>query len=284
MGIQKKTSQNKKPDSKRKLKNKIRSNLTSIKLKACNYFVREQNNTYPNLNFIQCKRKCSPLWKKMSDEEKLPYVQLVKQNKETKLISKRNILRNSSSAWIFFTQHYEKELKQNNPSLSFGDCKPLCSKKWNLMTGDEKRPFVDLSNKDKEKYKINKNNLTKQQKKMLRKHKKMDKLKHANYPKSAIGQYAIYVKNNFERISNENPELNFQQIGKLQGVKWRNMTFDEKKPYIDEQNKHKKRYNLEYAIMKFAESLNETEWRTDECREHWNKLSHEEQLSFFKKN
>ncbi|KAI7898173.1 high mobility group box domain-containing protein [Cokeromyces recurvatus] len=50
-------------------------------------------------------------------------------------------------------------------------------------------------------------------------------------------------------VKEENPEATFGQIGKILGEKWKAMSDEEKKPYVQKAEADKKRYESEKAAQ-----------------------------------
>jgi hypothetical protein len=72
-------------------------------------------------------------------------------------------------------------------------------------------------------------------------------------PKPGLSPYMYFVINHRKCIVAESPEANFQNVGKLLGVKWNSMSNEDKLPFstlslIDKERQ--KSEMLEYAAMK----------------------------------
>jgi len=66
-------------------------------------------------------------------------------------------------------------------------------------------------------------------------------------PKRALSAYMFFSQDWRERIKTENPEAGFGEVGKLLGAKWKEMSDEDKKPYIDQAAKDKERADEEKA-------------------------------------
>nr|ODO00865.1 non-histone chromosomal protein 6 [Cryptococcus depauperatus CBS 7855] len=58
--------------------------------------------------------------------------------------------------------------------------------------------------------------------------------KDPNKPKRALSAYMFFVQDYRERIKTENPEASFGDVGKLLGIKWKEMSDAEKKASCDQ--------------------------------------------------
>ncbi|WWD21874.1 non-histone chromosomal protein 6 [Kwoniella shandongensis] len=74
--------------------------------------------------------------------------------------------------------------------------------------------------------------------------------KDPNKPKRALSAYMFFVQDYRERIKAENPDATFGDVGKLLGIKWKEMNAAEKKPYEDKAQADKKRADRENAVYK----------------------------------
>ncbi|WFC97931.1 Non-histone chromosomal protein 6 [Malassezia yamatoensis] len=54
------------------------------------------------------------------------------------------------SAYMFFSQDWRERVKTENPDAGFGDVGRLLGTKWKEMSDDEKKPYVDMASRDKE--------------------------------------------------------------------------------------------------------------------------------------
>ncbi|WVO15613.1 non-histone chromosomal protein 6 [Cryptococcus depauperatus] len=74
--------------------------------------------------------------------------------------------------------------------------------------------------------------------------------KDPNKPKRALSAYMFFVQDYRERIKTENPEASFGDVGKLLGIKWKEMSDAEKKPYNDKAKADKERADKQNADYK----------------------------------
>ncbi|KAI0759180.1 HMG-box [Irpex lacteus] len=60
-------------------------------------------------------------------------------------------------------------------------------------------------------------------------------------PKRALSAYMFFSQDWRERVKAENPDAGFGEIGKLLGARWKELSDEEKKPYIEQAAKDKDR-------------------------------------------
>ncbi|KAI8366236.1 high mobility group box domain-containing protein [Blakeslea trispora] len=80
--------------------------------------------------------------------------------------------------------------------------------------------------------------------------KKKRSKKDPNAPKRGLSAYMFFSQEQRQTVKDENPEATFGQIGKLLGEKWKNMSEEDKKPYVEKAEKDKQRYEGEKASRK----------------------------------
>ncbi|CAO3612755.1 unnamed protein product [Cunninghamella echinulata] len=68
-------------------------------------------------------------------------------------------------------------------------------------------------------------------------------------PKRGLSAYMFFSQANRNKVKEENPDATFGQLGKILGEKWKNMSDDEKKPYAEQAEKDKARYEAEKAKL-----------------------------------
>lgn len=165
-----------------------------------------------------------------------------KKQVQKKLIRKRNILKGTKTAWIFFCDKNRDKILKENPNLAFGDiCKKLAPL-WNGLNDDEKKPYVEMHLKDKLRYETRLKNLTEDEKKQLRKYKRYQRSLKKNKPKTALSPYMFFVIEKRSDVVAKHPEADFKMVGKLLGQLWNGMSDCEKQVYFDKSKADRERY------------------------------------------
>ena len=57
------------------------------------------------------------------------------------------------SGFMFFSQERRKTLKEEQPNVSITDASKIIGAEWKKLTEEEKRPYDELAQKDRERYK-----------------------------------------------------------------------------------------------------------------------------------
>ncbi|KAL1936091.1 hypothetical protein VTP01DRAFT_225 [Rhizomucor pusillus] len=79
--------------------------------------------------------------------------------------------------------------------------------------------------------------------------KKRRSKKDPNTPKRGLSAYMFFSQECRDKVKAENPDAPFGEIGRLLGQRWKEMSDEEKKPYIEKAEEDKKRYEAEKAKM-----------------------------------
>jgi len=159
-----------------------------------------------------------------------------------------NIVKGKKSSWICFTTLERKKITQEQPGLTFAEIFKILKERWSSLCAAEKQVYVEMSNKDKDRYDLQMKSLTEEQKQLFKSIKKEKKKRRMEGPKAAISNFMYFVKMNREKIRQEEPTLTFKEIGQKLGVLWNAMTPDERAPYDELYRKDKERYQKELSI------------------------------------
>ncbi|BDD56939.1 Non-histone chromosomal protein 6 [Monascus purpureus] len=71
------------------------------------------------------------------------------------------------------------------------------------------------------------------------------KKKDPNAPKRGLSAYMFFANEQREKVREENPGISFGQVGKMLGEKWKALSDDERRPYVEKAAADKKRYDEE---------------------------------------
>lgn len=77
--------------------------------------------------------------------------------------------------------------------------------------------------------------------------------KDPNAPKKGLSPFFIFAGEHRPRITAENPDAKFSEIGKLVGQAWKALDENAKKVYVEKSESDKKRYELELSNVTVTE-------------------------------
>jgi len=143
------------------------------------------------------------------------------------------------SAFLFFSTDKRKEVIAAHPGISFQDIAKALGEMWKNFTEADKKPYEQLSQRDRLRYKdqmehykppVQQDSSDDDKKTKKRKRKRRD----PNEPKGAPSAYILYANSIRDSIKKENPQAQFTDTGRIIGVKWKALSEDEKKPFIEQ--------------------------------------------------
>lgn len=172
---------------------------------------------------------------KIVSEETVP-----KKRKAPEDSSKKNkLLKNTKTSYMFWSQEERPKLKEEHPHYTFADIARVLGQRWKELSEEEKQPYIDLSNTDRDRFVTEKQKL--QESGWLgvgdedgKKRKKAKK-----EPKQAASGYQLFCKDKRDTLKSTHPDIKFGDYGKVLGSMWKQLSEDDKKPY-EEQAKHAK--------------------------------------------
>lgn len=135
----------------------------------------------------------------------------------------------AATPFINFTQWYREELKKGGrPIPKIAEFGKECAAKWSTMSEDEKKPFLDAAAKDRDRYK--------------REMAVYKPARDASKPKRPGTAFMLFMVDFRKEMAGKEPEGGVAALAKLGGERWRNMSEDEKRPYVERQNQERVRY------------------------------------------
>jgi len=145
------------------------------------------------------------------------------------------------SAFLFFSTEKRKEVIAAHPGISFQDIAKTLGEMWKNFTDADKKTYEQSAQRDRLRYKeqmehykppVQQDSSDDDKKTKKRKRKRRD----PNEPKGAPSAYILYANSIRDSIKKENPQAQFTDTGRIIGVKWKALSEDEKKPFIEQAN------------------------------------------------
>ncbi|XP_035231161.1 high mobility group protein homolog TDP-1-like isoform X2 [Stegodyphus dumicola] len=148
----------------------------------------------------------------------------------------------ATTAYINFTQWYREDQKRNGRQIpKIGEFGKECAGKWNNMSGEEKQPFLEVAARDRERYR-----------------KEMAIYKPArdvNKPKRPGTAFMLFMADLRKEMAGKEPEGGVAALAKLGGERWRSMTDEEKRKYVEKQGEEKVRYEASMEEYRKKQSI-----------------------------
>jgi len=147
---------------------------------------------------------------------------------------------------------------QANPNADFKEVSQLVSQKWKELPQEEKQKYVDLHALDKIRYKEEVANKPADQESeedssssdSPKKKKRKKREKAEGEPKQSLTSFMLYSQAMRATVKQQDPSITTAQIGKLLGLKWKELPSEEKQLYIDKAAELKAKYNEELRQWK----------------------------------
>ncbi|KAL5259140.1 hypothetical protein ACHWQZ_G009558 [Mnemiopsis leidyi] len=158
--------------------------------------------------------------------------------------------------YFFFTAEYRNSLRREGKAVpGVKEVAQYCGPKWNGMSEEEKRPFVESAERDRKRYLGEMN--------IYKKPRDEDKPKR---PASAYFHFLV----EFRKKMAGKPLPEHTTIPKLSGALWQKMTEEERRPYNTKMEEEKKVYEkklAEYRKKKAEEAIKTAQNKESEQKE-----------------
>lgn len=152
----------------------------------------------------------------------------------------------ATTAYITFTQWYREEMKKSGRQIPrIGDFGKECAGKWNTMSDEDKQPFLSAAARDRERYK--------------REMAVYKPARDVNKPKRPGTAFMLFMADFRKEMAGKEPEGGVAALAKLGGERWRGMTEDDKRPYVERQNEEKMKYETNMEEYRRKQQTAETQ-------------------------
>lgn len=173
---------------------------------------------------------------------------------EKKKKCKRSGPKRGLTAYIFFCKEHRQILKDEDPDMSTKDITSELGKRWKALSDKDKKPFVKLAEKDKERYQDEKKTWVetdspveektpakksksekktkpvKEKSSKKTKSEKKSKSEKSTKPRKKSG-YILFCQEQRESLKADNSDMTSQQITKELGRAWKELSDEEQAEY-----------------------------------------------------
>jgi len=140
------------------------------------------------------------------------------------------------TAFILFCNDERPKLQKEHPEMKFGELGKHLGELWNACGDKQKKKYTEKSLKEKERYQTEVTDYVKaggdiddlkrkrkgdSKEKSGKKGDKINKQKDPAAPKRPKSAYLFFSLEERERLKKEQPSLNFADVGKLVGERWK---------------------------------------------------------------
>ena len=157
------------------------------------------------------------------------------------------------SAFLHFQNHVRDKIREENPTISFGQMSKRAAQLWEGITPEEKQKWEQQAAEDKSRYEREIADYTppfgfdKKGRNVQVKKAKRKKRRDPDAPKRSVSAYVFFGHSERPKIQEENPEIEFKDVGRKLGERWRNLAADEKEKFEVLAQKDRDRYAKEMA-------------------------------------
>ncbi|ODM95316.1 High mobility group protein DSP1 [Orchesella cincta] len=181
--------------------------------------------------------------------------------------------RAASSAYACFMQHFCHQVQSTGgqQAIISSDLSKVASERWKGMTEDEKKPYKELSNKDKARYqqemaRLNPGTLVTVTSTTTGRKRKLGSRKAAkdpNAPKRATTAFFFFAQVERSKVRAEHPEYKVTEVSKELGKMWGLMKPEEKEQYEQMAVRDRERYQHELKKYNASQEGQGTESEED---------------------
>ena len=159
----------------------------------------------------------------------------------------------SLPAYMLFQNAMRDQFRRENPAMTFGELSSYTSLRYKELTPEERASWHALAAEDKARYEHEKRffynpyaaHEPPPTHKKARNGKKTKAVKVQGAPKRARGAYVFFTNHVRPMIMQQNPSIDFKDMGILMGEKWRSLTQEEKAPFEEMALSDKDRFKEE---------------------------------------
>ncbi|KAH9608585.1 hypothetical protein KSS87_022327 [Heliosperma pusillum] len=249
-------------------KMKIEKEKTEEMLKEKDEILKKKDEEIKKLHKIKEFKPTMtlPIMQSMKGKE------IEKQDKKKKDCPER---KRPASAYALWCKDVYSEIKKENPEADFKDMSNLLSVKWKSLTPEEKKPYDEQYQAEKEAYLkvVSKEKRESEAMKLLEDEhkqktaielldqylqyvqeaadkgtKKSKKEKDPSKPKQPVGAFFLYSNERRAALLGEGKKL--LEASKIAGEEWKNMTAEQKRPYEEVAKVNKEKYQEEMELYK----------------------------------
>jgi len=168
-------------------------------------------------------------------------------------------------AYMLFQNAMRDQFRRENPAMTFGELSSYTSQKYKQLTPEEKASWQQLAEEDKARYEHEKNMfyptynhvaVATATNKRSRSGKKPKPVKDRAAPKRARGAYVFFANHIRPLIMQQNPTIDFKEMGVIMGERWRSLTLEERAPYEAMATSDKERFRQE--MLEYNSSISRT--------------------------
>ena len=139
------------------------------------------------------------------------------------------------TSYIFFCSEHREKLKTDEPALSTTQIVSKLATIWRNLKDEDKQKYEKMAIEDKKRY----------EKEMEQYNPEKSQIDKPVIPKRPLTSYLFFCNETRDIIKKENPLLLGKQITTELGKRWKQLSDEEKNPYVEKQKLDRERYDNE---------------------------------------
>jgi len=196
----------------------------------------------------------------------------------------------SLSAYFLWANKNRASVMKENSDLSLGEIAKILGKMWKKTSSSDRASFENKAEKDKKTYqsKMEKYKKTTGYKKFQMKmlawkihETKKPFPKDTNAPSRSLSAYMLYGASVRSKIVKENPDMSVPEVMKEQGVWWKALSSEDRKPWLEKAEDMKEKYQKKLA--RYMKTNEYQIWATERDEYKKNMLEKRNKLMGIKK-
>jgi HMG (high mobility group) box len=150
-----------------------------------------------------------------------------------------------SSYICFFTANQSSIKKELGEDASVSNISKRSAELWKALSAEERAVWDEIAFKDKKRYMTEKSQYTGPWQVPFKRHRKDPAA-----PKKACSSFLYFSQEKRTEIKTERPKLKNTDVSRLLGEMWRNLSDEERAPYVERERCERERYKVAMATWR----------------------------------
>jgi hypothetical protein len=178
------------------------------------------------------------------NEKKSEISKIIGNSSVAKRKKDKNAPKKCKTAYLFFCIEQRPVLKENNKKLSATEITSKLGEQWKTLSAKAKVKYEKMSQQDKVRYDEEMKSYTPPATSDEDEKPKRSK-KDRTGPKRPLSAYMFFCKEQRDVIKQEHPDMNGKDVTSELGRRWKELSEEDKKPFLKKQESDKARYTSE---------------------------------------
>ncbi|KAK8803596.1 hypothetical protein WA158_001290 [Blastocystis sp. Blastoise] len=146
--------------------------------------------------------------------------------------------------YIFYSKEMRDAVKDSlDPNSKVTDIIKAIANKWKALSEEEKEPYNKKASEDKDRYSREMDAYDGPMQIPINNKKNRKNSKHPDAPKRAMSPFLFFSKERRPQLKEQHADMKITEISTILGRMWRDLTDEEKLPYLESSKEDRTRYN-----------------------------------------